>query len=111
MDPKRLRELAGMSTGTEPSLMKEYHESMETLTLMEKMYQGKHNLGIDTDVEPIEEIQKRMEAASRALGIANRLRDPEYKKKHLSMVLSSMNTIRAALKHAIKQAEGPGDEF
>lgn len=111
MDSKRLRELAGIKSRDQSEILEEHNESMEELTLLEKRYEGRHNLGIDTDVESIAEIQKRMDAASRALGIANRLRDPEYKKKHLSMVLSSMNTIRAALQHAIKQAEESGDEF
>jgi len=103
MDQNRLRRLAGMDT----SLMEQYEASVKELELLEKMYQGKHNLGIDTDVMPIEEIQKRMEASSRALGIANKLRDPGYRKQHLSRIMSNMNTIRAALQHMIKQSEEP----
>lgn len=104
MDQIRLRKLAGMET----SVMEEYEASVKELDLMEKMYQGKHGLGIDTDVTPIEEIQKRMEAATRGLGIVNKLRDPEYKKQQLGRVMSNLNTIRAALAQAIKQAEGEG---
>jgi hypothetical protein len=103
MDTTRLRKLAGMDTG----LMEQYEASAKELDLLEKIYQGKYNLDIDTGVMPIEEIQKRLDAASRALGIANRLRDPEYKKQHLSRIMSNMNTIRAALSHMIKQAEQP----
>ena len=104
MDQSRLRKLAG----TDEGIMHELHESIKELDMFEKMYDGRHGLGIDTDVMPIEEIQKRMEAASRALGIVNRLRDPQYKKQHLSRVMSNMNTIRAALKQAIAQADQPG---
>lgn len=104
MDQIRLRKLAGMDT----NLLEEYEASVKELELLEKRYQGKYNLDIDTDVMPVEEIQKRLEAATRALGIVNKLRDPEYKKQHLGRVMSSLNTIRAALQQAIKQAEGEG---
>lgn len=104
MDQIRLRKLAGMDT----RLMEEYEASAKELDLFEKMYQGKNNLNIDTDVMPIEDIQKRMEAATRAMGIANKLRDPGYKKRHLARIMSNLNTIRAALSQAIKQAEGEG---
>lgn len=103
MDQIRLRKLAGMDT----ALMEQLEASIKELDLLEKMYDGRNNLGIDTDAMPIEEIQKRMDAASRALGIANRLRDPEYKKQHLSRIMSNMNTIRAAINYMIKQSETP----
>ena len=70
--------------------------------LEEKFYPGRHNLNIETDDETIEKIQKRMEAASRALGLVNKIKDRELKSKHLSRVISNMNTIRAALQYMTK---------
>lgn len=106
MDNERLRKLAGTNEG----IMQELNESIKELDLLEKMYQGRNNLGIDTDQMSIEEIQKRMDAASRALGIANRLRDPAYKKQHLSRIMSNMNTIRAALKYMIAHADDGAEQ-
>ena len=106
MDQDRLRELAGITVDTH--LSEEYTASVKELELLEKMYQGKR-IGIDTDEMSIEEIQKRLDAASRALGIANRLRDPAYRTQHLSRVMSNMNTIRAALHYMIKQDEEPAE--
>lgn len=105
MDQQRLRELAGVES-EEFDLYTRTHQEMEMLN--EKYYGNKHGLEIDTETMPLEEIQKRMEAASRAMGIANKFKNPDLKKKHLSIVMSHMNTIRAALQTAIKDAEGEG---
>ena len=107
MDATRLRRLAGMDTG----LMEQYHNSAKELELLEKVYQGKYIGAVDTETMPITELQKRLDAASRALGIAHKLRDPEYKKQHFARILSTMNTVRAALQHMMKQpsqVEQPG---
>ena len=96
-------ELLKLSGNTQ--LLEDLEKSEGELDLLERMYQGRHGLNIDTDVMPIEEIQKRMAAASRALGIVNRIKDKEYKKQHLSRVLSNMNTIRAALQRAVGEDE------
>lgn len=95
MDLKRFKELAGVHSLNESELIRK-------LSLLEREYQGKY-VNVDTDVESIEGIQKRLDAASRALGLANRLSDPKAKKEHLSRVLSSLNTIRAALQHSINE--------
>lgn len=100
MDELRLRKLAGIDT----SLQEEIQAVEKELDLLEKMYQGK-NVGVDTGALPIEEVQRRMEAATRALGLVNRLRDPEYRKRHVSRIMSNMNTIRAALQYMLKQAD------
>lgn len=97
MDKEKLLNYAGISTDTE------YMKSIDELALLEKMFQGKYNLDIDTDVVPVEELQDRLEAASRALSIANRLRNSDDKRRHLSRVMSNLNTIRSALNHAMKQ--------
>lgn len=101
MDIERIRKLSGISGEVKESLS----AVEEELTILEKMYQGRNKLGIDTDEMSMEEIQRRMDAASRGLAIVNRIKDPEYRKKHASRVLSNMNTIRAALKYMIKELE------
>jgi hypothetical protein len=100
MDTTRLLQLSGIYNTT---LLKEYQDSVEELNLLEKLYSGKHNLNIETNTISVEEILHRMEAAKKALSITNRLTDVEYKRKHLSRVLSNMNTIRAAINNMIKQ--------
>lgn len=94
MDKKRIRELAGIP----------YNSATEELDLMEREFQGR-NLSIDTEQVSIEDIQRRLDAASRALGLANRIKNPEDKKLHLSRVMSNMNTIRSALYHMVKELE------
>lgn len=101
MDIDRLRKLSGVSGELKDDLAAVEKE----LTLLEKMYQGRNKLNIDTDDMDISEIERRMEAASRGLSIVNRIKDPEYRKKHASRVLSNMNTIRAALNYMIRQME------
>ena len=101
MDQLKLRQLAGIDT----SVMEDFQASIKELALFEKMYQGRNNLGIDTDTMSVEEIQKRLDATARAVGIVNRLRDPEYKKQHLSRIMSNMNTIRAALNYMMAHAD------
>jgi hypothetical protein len=48
-------------------------------------------------------IQVQLDAAKRGFGIVNKLKNPEYRKKHKGRVLGNMNSIRAKLNHAIKQ--------
>ncbi len=91
MDDMRLRKLAGIETTV-----------LDELALLEKVYQGKNLSAIDTDVMPVEEVQKRMDAASKAMGLINRLEDPEKRKDHYKRVMANMNTIRAALNYMIK---------
>jgi len=48
-----------------------------------------------------EQIEKMMDAAKRGLGLVNKLKSGEQKKKHASAVLSNMNKIRGALRRLI----------
>lgn len=98
MDQARLRKLAGVD---DTKLNEEYQASIDELNLLEKTYHSKYDYSVDTETMTIEEMQRRLEAASRALGIANRLRDPTYRKQHLSRIMTNMNIIRAALNHMI----------
>ena len=47
------------------------------------------------------ELEKLLDAAKRGLGLANKLKNPAEKKKHLSRILGNLNKIRAALKREI----------
>ena len=49
----------------------------------------------------LEDTMKRMDAARRGLGLANKLTGPT-KKKHLSRIMSNMNRIRANIRKAEK---------
>lgn len=46
----------------------------------------------------LEQINSMFDAAKRALGIANKLKDPADRKKHLARVMSGLNKIRTAIR-------------
>lgn len=50
----------------------------------------------------IEHINTMFDAAKRALGIANKLKDPADRKKHMGRVMSGLNKIRTAIRHLSK---------
>lgn len=59
----------------------------------------------DLDLEQqLEELTKRMDAARRGLGIANKL-SGRQRTIHRSRVMSNLNVIRAALTRVIKQEQ------
>lgn len=101
MDKLRLFELAGVSN----TISEQQELSINELELLEKRFQSKYDLSVETEEIPVEELQKRLEASIRALGIANKVRDPEQKKRHLSRIMSNMNTIRNAVQHMLKQVD------
>lgn len=51
------------------------------------------------------ELEKRMAAARRAMGLANKLKDEAEWKKHMSAIRGNMNSIQAAIKHVTKQLD------
>src|SRR5665213_152354 len=53
----------------------------------------------------IEALEKRLAAAKRGLGFANRMRNPLQKKKHTAAVLGNLNSIRGQLSRVITQME------
>lgn len=53
----------------------------------------------------IEALEKRLAAAKRGLGFANRMRNPLQKKKHTASVLGNLNSIRGQLTRVINQME------
>jgi hypothetical protein len=83
MNLQQLRELAGIKRNEDEILLDEAIEIPENITL--------------------EEVNKMFDAAKKALGLANKLRDPDEKKKHMSQVMSGLNKIRAAVQKLSKQ--------
>lgn len=76
------------------------------MTLLSELYEAYEPLPADMDLNmQFAELEKRMSAAKRGLGFANRLKNPIQKKKHMSMVLSNLNKIRGNLNQVIKQLE------
>lgn len=55
--------------------------------------------------EIMAELEKRLAAARRAMGLANKLKDEEEWKKHMSAIRGNMNTIQAAIRHVSKQLD------
>jgi len=45
----------------------------------------------------LEQIEAMLDAAKRGIGMANRLQNPDDKKKHLRAIFTNLNKIRAAL--------------
>lgn len=52
----------------------------------------------------IEQITLMLDAARRGLGLANQLRDPIAKKKHIRAVFINLNKIRAALARQLQDS-------
>lgn len=53
----------------------------------------------------IDTLEKRLAAAKRGLGLANRMKNPIQKKKHTGAVLGNLNSIRGQLTRVINQME------
>lgn len=52
--------------------------------------------------DQIEILEKRLAAAKRGLGFANKLKNPMQKKKHMALVLTNLNKIRSSLGKVIE---------
>lgn len=59
---------------------------------------------IPADVS-VEKLESMFDAAKRALGIANKLKDPAEKKKHLSQVMKGLNKIRNSVMRMMSEKE------
>lgn len=71
-----------------------------------KMNEAVQSLPSDMTLETmIDALEKRLSAAKRGLGFANRLRNPLQKKKHTAAVLGNLNVIRGQLSRIISQME------
>lgn len=89
MDLSRMKQLAGMP---QPEMT-----TSTTLMLNEAT--------VIDETMGLEEIASMMDGARRGLGIANRLTDPEMKKKHVRAIFINMNKIRAALARILRDME------
>ena len=79
MELNRMKELAGVAI-SEP----EHNIMLNEMAV------------ISTDAT-IDQVAAMLDAAKRGLGFANKLRNPEDKKKHVRAVFINLNKIRAAL--------------
>jgi hypothetical protein len=71
-----------------------------------KMNEAVQPLPTDMPIEDmIEALEKRLAAAKRGLGFANRMKNPIQKKKHTRAVMGNLNSIRAQLTKVINQME------
>lgn len=83
MDMSQIKELAGIKPSADAQLLNEAVEIPANVT--------------------VEQVMAMFDAAKRALGLANKLKDPADKKKHMSVVLGGLNKIRAAIKRMSKE--------
>lgn len=60
---------------------------------------------VDIENDDLFDLETKMDAAKRGLGLANRLTGPS-KKQHLARILGNLNQIRAAIKRAIAAGRG-----
>lgn len=89
MDLSRMKQLAGMP---QPEMTTATMQMLSEATVIDE------TMGL-------EEIASMMDGARRGLGIANRLTDPEMKKKHVRAIFINMNKIRAALARILRDME------
>ena len=89
MDLTRMKELAGMP-----------QEEMTTATS-----QMLNEATVLDDSMGLDQIAAMMDGARRGLGLANKLTDPEMKKKHLRAIFINMNKIRAAIARHLRTME------
>ena len=76
------------------------------MTLLSELYETVQPLPSDMPIESmLAELEKRLAAAKRGLGFANRMHNPLQKKKHTSAVLGNLNSIRGQLTKVINQME------
>ena len=90
MDNDRLIKLAGI----DDPLMAAIRENAKIL-----------DEAVDMEGADLGDLERMMDGARRGMGLANRLRDPVYKRQHLSRIMGNMNRIRAALQRMIRQLE------
>lgn len=91
MDLDRIRKLSGQVVPH-----KELYENIREL-----------DEAVDIEGDDLFDLERKMDAAKRGLGLANRLTGPS-KKQHLARILGNLNQIRAAIKRAISSGEGGG---
>ena len=81
-------------------ILKKEHEEIDQLL------EGVLDMPADTNTEQqIDILIERLAAAKRALGITNRLQNPEERKKHRGRVMGFLNQLRAMLARITKSLE------
>lgn len=83
------------------SIFKEINESAKPETAFETaLLENIQELeeAVDTSSMNLSQLEKGFDAAKRGLGLANKLKNPADKKKHLSRIMGNLNKLRAALK-------------
>lgn len=95
MDISRMKKLAGMPADESTAVRMMLNETT-----------------VIDDTVGLEEIASMMDGARRGLGIANRLTDPEMRKKHVRAIFINMNKIRGALARILRSMDETdfGDE-
>ena len=86
MDIKRIKSLAGI---VQPKTEFQTNQMLNEATIIPQ----------DADLD---QLGAMFDAAKRALGLVNRLKNPVDRKRHLSAVFSNLNKIRAALVRAME---------
>lgn len=90
-------------------LLKELNEA-ETQEVVEREIVRILSEVVEIKDQGIDELTRMLDAARRGLGLANRLTGPS-KKKHMSMVLTNLNKIRAGLHRAIQRMDDEQAEY
>lgn len=91
MDLSRMKQLAGVP---------QVDETQDTAT-----QQMLNEATVLSDDMSLDQIAAMMDGARRGLGIANRLTDPEMKKRHVRAIFVNMNKIRAAIARHLRNME------
>lgn len=89
MDLTRMKELAGMP---QDEVTYATSQMLNEATVID-------------DTMGLDQIAAMMDGARRGLGLANKLTDPEMKKKHLRAIFINMNKIRAAIARHLRSME------
>jgi hypothetical protein len=100
MDRARLLALAGVKAPvkTTPTIVTQTDVELDVLTeAVEFRSEMTPNMTEDDILSHMDEVKTMFTAAVRALGLTNKLQDPESKRRHRSRVMGNLNRIRARL--------------
>lgn len=94
MDMTRMKQLAGLPQDGQAAV----NQMLNEATVFDD------DMGLD-------QIAAMMDGARRGLGLANKLTDPEMKRKHVRAIFINMNKIRAALAREMRKMDFTDDEI
>lgn len=95
MDMTRMKQLAGLPQDEQNRVV---NQMLNEATVFDD------DMGLD-------QIMAMLDGARRGLGLANKLTDPEMKKKHVRAIFINMNKIRAALAREMRKMDFTDDEI